>query len=340
MMKLAKAFKEIMISISRHTLGEDKTYDILIRRGIKVRHLEKYYFHKYENTKNNNKTTATNTQTLVFMADGKWTHGGLTDRLRGIASTWSFAKKHGLNFKIFHTSPFELDAILKPNQIQWKIQESELDWNNSKPVLLYREDFDNEKALERQLDSCHSQFHVYSCVDSVGAQFPNLFNELFTPSDMLQDALALYAKLEPKTYGAVSFRMQNLLGDFYEGNFDQLDCEYKKQELVASAMKTLDNIASRHPQWNYVLVTADSPALLEEATKHDKVVSVSGKSVHIDFCKSKTEQDYLKAFVEFMLISKAQKAYLYHNKKYNTYLSNFPKYAASLGAVPFEVESN
>lgn len=86
-----------------------------------------------------------------------------------------------------------------------------------------------------------------------------------------------------------------------------------------------------------ILVTADSPAFLAEVEKMPNAVTVKGKSIHIDFNSSKKATDYLKAFTEFFLISRASKAILYRNRKYKTYPSNFPKYAAMLGHVPYEI---
>ncbi len=332
--------KEALIYIARFLIGEAKTHDYLIRRGLRVRHLSKYY-NKSQNTNVPEEISrcSKKKQTLVYMADGKWMHGGLTDRLRGMVSAWKFAKEHDLNFKIFHSSPIFLEKIFAPAKIDWPISEKDLQWDSSfsKPVLLYREDFENTHVLERQLDSWHKQFHLYSCIDSVGDEFPDLFNELFTPSDMLLNELDKYRNLHPKSYGAISFRMQNLLGDFPEGKFGELSSDKDKESLMTSAIKALNHVIQEHPEWEKVLVTADSPKLLAQASKLSKVVTVSGKSVHIDFNNSKTEQDYLKAFVEFILISKAEKAFLYCNRKFKTYPSNFPKYAAKLGNIPFEL---
>lgn len=339
---LKNFIKESLIFVARHFLGEARTHDYLIRRGIQVRQLQKYYkdsvshcdLKKTSSANCNNKS-----QTLIFMVNGSWMHGGLTDRLRGMTSAWDFAQQHNLDFKIFHTSPFELSTILMPNKTDWCISENEISWDSqeAKPVLLYRADFENIHALERQLDSSHRQFHLYSCVDSVGDKFPKLFNELFTPSPLLQHEIDKYQSLTQEPFGAISFRMQNLLGDFAEGKFSQLKTSAEKQDLLKSALNALDKVIEANPQWNKILVTADSPTLLKAASIRTKVVTVSGKSIHIDFNSSKAEGDYIKAFVEFLLISKAEKSFLYRNRKYKTYPSNFPRYAAKLGNVPFEI---
>ena len=176
------------------------------------------------------------------MADGKWMHGGLTDRLRGITSAYKFAKEHHLDFKIFHTSPFLLQEILQPHEINWIIDENEIIRESSiaKPVLLYREDFDNESALERQIDATHEQFHLYSCVDTLGEKFPECFNTLFKPSPLLEKELTYYGELLGTNYTAISFRFQNMLGDFKEFTFKELPAASKK-ELLNDALNALKN---------------------------------------------------------------------------------------------------
>ena len=351
--------KEIIIHIARHVLGEERVHDYLIRRGIELRHLQDGYTennHPSESSPKSNKELNENKkrrdrcQTLVFMADGKWMHGGLTDRLRGMASAYKFATEHHLDFKIYHTSPFLLQEILQPNKINWIIDESEIirDCSKAKPVLLYREDFDNDSALERQLDATHEQFHLYSCVDTLGEKFPEFFNDLFKPSPLLENELVHYGELLGNNYTAISFRFQNMLGDFKEFTFKELP-PASKQELLDNALNALKNEVAKasqthesqthqeSPGMSKILVTADSPTFLELAAKFSNVVIVKGTSIHIDFNSSKNAIDYLKAFTEFFLISKAAKAKLYRNRKYKTYPSNFPKYAAKLGHVPYKI---
>ena len=341
--------KEVVIRIARHVLGEARVHDYLIKRGIELRHLQDGYTRR-ENRESRESCESRGTseyqasrQTLVFMADGKWMHGGLTDRLRGMASAYKFAKEHNLDFKIFHISPILLQDILQPNKVNWIIEESEIirDKSKAKPVLLYREDFDNDSALERQLDSIHEQFHLYSCVDTLNEKFPEYFNELFKPSPLLEHELERYQKELGTNYNSYSFRFQNKLGDFKEFTFKELSAS-GKQELLNDALEALkreiDN--SQEPRKiQKILVTADSPTFLAEASKIPNVVTVKGESIHIDFNSSKKATDYLKSFTEFFLISQAKKAKLYRNAKYKTYPSNFPKYAALLGHVPYEIVS-
>lgn len=336
--------KEAVIRIARHVLGEERVHDHLIKRGIKLRHLQDGYTGGSEVEESREEFDrdcskgldgdCANRQTLIFMADGKWMHGGLTDRLRGMASAYKFATEHNLDFKIYHTSPFLLQEILEPNKVNWIIDEKQISKNCSiaKPVLLYREDFNNDSALERQLDKSHKQFHLYSCVDTLGEKFAEYFNTLFKPSALLAQEVEHYSKLLGENYTAISFRFQNKLGDFKEFTFKELPAK-DKQKLMNAALEAI----KREESQNKILVTADSPTFLAEAEKLPNVITVKGTSIHIDFNSSKKAVNYIKAFTEFFLISKATQAKLYRNRKYKTYPSNFPKYAASLGNVPFVI---
>jgi hypothetical protein len=336
--------KEAVIRIARHVLGEERVHDHLIKRGIKLRNLQDGYTGGSEVEESHEEFDRDGSkgldgdcakrQTLIFMADGKWMHGGLTDRLRGMASAYKFTTEHNLDFKIYHTSPFLLQEILEPNKVNWIIDEKQISKNCSiaKPVLLYREDFDNDSALERQLDKSHEQFHLYSCVDTLGEKFAEYFNDLFKPSALLTQEIEHYSKLLGTNYTSFSFRFQNKLGDFKEFTFKELPAK-DKQKLMNAALDAI----KREESQNKILVTADSPTFLAEAEKLPNVITVKGTSIHIDFNSSKKAVDYLKAFTEFFLISKATQAKLYRNRKYKTYPSNFPKYAASLGNVPYEI---
>ena len=330
MNNIKQLFKNFLIKTGKTLVGEDRLYNFLLWRGLKVRHLTEFYRFK------TNQEPTNESPTLIFMADGKCMHGGLTDRLKGIVGAWAFAKKRNLKFKIFHKSPFSLEDILQPAKVQWKITDKELSFDRrvAKPVLLYHYDFNNETALERQLDSFHQQFHLYSCVDLSKDSFADCFHELFRPAPILQNLLDAYREKLQRPYLAISFRFQNLLGDFHEWKFKSLS-EDEKEDLVERAENAIKAIKENHPKYDTLLITADSPSFLARVSKWPGVVTVDGCSTHIDFDKNGKIQRYLKSFVEFFLISEASEAILYTDKKFKTYLSAFPQYAAKLKDIPF-----
>jgi len=323
--------KEFVIKVGRILLGDCKVYAALLKRGLKLRGFEKYY------APANKKVNPPPKKTLIYMADGKYMHGGLTDRIRAMASAFFFAETHGMDFRIYHPSPFPLQQALIPNEVDWTIEASELSYHpdEAKPVLLYRDDFDNDQALEQQLQTDHRQYHLYSCVDTVGEKFPELFQRLFKPSPALQRQIDSYREVLGSSYCSVSFRFQNLLGDYREYTFKSLD-EQRKAALVSQATQAFNKLIQGKAEYEKILVTADSPTFLEIMEKNPRVVTVSGKSLHIDFNPSGKYEDFAKAFAEFLLIAGAKEAYFYSNKAFRTYPSNFPRYAAKMGNVPFK----
>ena len=75
-----------------------------LRRKVR-RHLLPYYKEAFPVGKNTNKM-------IVFMADGRKSHGGLADRLRGIVSTYEYCLNHRVEFRIKFKSPKKIEDLL------------------------------------------------------------------------------------------------------------------------------------------------------------------------------------------------------------------------------------
>ena len=73
---------------------------------------------------------------VIAMFDGRKRHGGLADRLRGIATTWLFCRERGLDFRIHFVSPFRLEEYLMPNEYDWRIDPEQISYNikDARPV--------------------------------------------------------------------------------------------------------------------------------------------------------------------------------------------------------------
>ena len=159
---------------------------------------------------------------VVFMCDGKMIHGGLTDRIRGILSTYQVAKRHHLPFKINWITPFELTEFLLPNKIDWTINPQEIRYdNNSFPAIMFKlpierrfENFYNEIVFKNFFRNPKNQTHVYTNLDFARKNFAYLYNELFKPSDYLLSSLDPHLSNLGENYISFSFRYTGLLGDF------------------------------------------------------------------------------------------------------------------------------
>ena len=71
------------------------------------------------------------------MADGRKSHGGLADRLRGIVSTYEYCLNHRVDFRIHFTSPFNLEDLLLPNEYDWRIGAGEISYNPTFSTPVY-----------------------------------------------------------------------------------------------------------------------------------------------------------------------------------------------------------
>ena len=103
---------------------------------------------------------------VIYMADGRMKHGGLSDRLCGLISTYNYCKKNGCDFRINFKSPYQLDEILQPSNLDWRIKDEDISYSlcDSKPVYIsFRPQYDvTEKMFEKALNGGKKQYHVYT----------------------------------------------------------------------------------------------------------------------------------------------------------------------------------
>ena len=83
-----------------------------------------------------------------------------------------------------------------------------------------------------------------------------------------------------------------------------------------------------------VVLMSDSIRFLEYAASQlDFIYYIPGKVQHIDFYKETPEDVNIKLFVDILMISRAEKAFLLQTGK--MYNSGFPRRAAQVGNIPF-----
>lgn len=283
---------------------------------------------------------------VVVMVDGVHTHGGLGDRLKLILSTYSYCKEHCVPFKIYWTYPFKLEKILLPNLYDWRIKESELSFSHydSKEIGLWYQKRDalgcnnsaqNMAMLDKEIGKKKKQFHLYGIMDFVFQDKHQLFEELFKPSRYLSERIA-HCKLQlTSPYEAITFRFQQLLGDFKEGDFPTL--HYTERENLKRLCK--DKITELYNNGYFstekILVTSDSSTFLEEIKSLPFVYTIPGKMEHMDFTHNDDIDVYAKSFVDLIMLSKAKRITLL--KSGLMYNSGFPAFAAELGGRPYSV---
>lgn len=286
----------------------------------------------------------------IAMVDGNAFHGGMCDRFKGIISLYAYCKYRGIPFRIRYTYPFKLEDYLQPAAYDWTLKKGEYTDNPIYARVLYMR---GEHFATRLLDlKMKKQVHFYSNRDLLnhvneaytkekGSNAPfdwgDLFCELFKPGKELQSRMNAIKKSIGGDYYAAVFRFQNLLGDFHEYHFKALNDKEKEEKLITTCLDAIKKLMAEHCN-RPLLVTADSTTFLKRAAQIDGVHIIPGTLIHMDGQKhydtANQHETYLKSFLDFYMLSGAQKIYRIGTKQ--MYRSQFPVYAAKVHGIPFE----
>ena len=271
---------------------------------------------------------------------------GLCDRLRSMVNMYESAKELGVKYKIAHFYPFDIYNYLKPNEVDWRINQDQILYNKKLVQvnkILARRSFYYwlpKKAYKIAKRKSKLQIHIYGNPnffddnDNI-EKYSKLFNELFKPSDELQNIIDLNKLQIGGEYVSVTTRFQNLMGDFYEGEkFKTLETEEEKQDYISRCIAQIEIIHKKHPD-KKILVTSDSMRFLDVA-KHLPYAHVNpGNLIHMAFTTNTDYDVHMKPFVDLYTISYASKVYLL--KTGLMYKSAFAKTAALINLREYEV---
>lgn len=279
-------------------------------------------------------------QLYVAMIDGRFYHGGLSDRLKGAISLYAYCKATSKEFRLNFTSPFDLSMYLLPNMYDWRLKNDECIVNdifNSKTLLII-----NEYRGERLFNlKSKKQIHYYNnrdIVDMVNSKYGTaytwgeLFNELFIPSQELKKSVSYHRNRIGKNYISVVFRFQQLLGDFKEYDFPTLN-KGEKLELINKCIRQIKEMQLRYSN-TPLLVTSDSITFLNEISNLNGVYTLPGNVVHIDVTKNADYKIYEKSFLDFIMLSQSEMVFCVGTKY--MYPSEFPLYASKINNIPFK----
>lgn len=278
----------------------------------------------------------------VYMADGKMVHGGLFDRLKGAISIYALSKVHGKKFGIYFKEPFELEKYLKPSKYDWKVEDNNVIYCYpiSRPVIAYSEN----RRPNRLLKERKGQIHFYFGGDMLGFInqkygtnfiWTSLFNELFTPSDILNNYVGSIIKDIGSSYNAVHLRFVNLLGDNIEKNrYPELEKEEKLKLIEYCVKRVSDLYILSQNDGRRLVVASDSKSFLE-ILKYQvpEVYIVSGDVNHLDKAESASKDAFLKLFTDVFLLAGSEVVYSIIGK--GLYSSAFPEYSAKIGGNMF-----
>lgn len=294
--------------------------------------IKKYYYLSFK-VKENNKLPY-----VIYTLDGKTFQCGFADRLRGIITTYAYAKANNLEFRIDHEVPFRIQSFYSPNQVNWEIRDNEKSYNllQASPVVM----LDYTKGKRLPYLSKHRQHHFYSNINAIdfinqhygtSYTYHGLFNELFKPSDTLIEAVEPFKTYVEEGYISISFRFLQLMGDFKDVCGKTLP-EQEQELLINKCLDFIEEIHNNNPGVPYVLVTSDSEKFQARAAKLDNVFIIPGKIGHIGYCSS--DDAHLKTMLDFYMISQAHKAYMGYTG--DMYKSHFAESAAETTGISYE----
>ena len=283
----------------------------------------------------------------VFCADGKFLHGGMFDRLKGIISIYALAKAQGKDFKIHFVNPFVLEDYLLPNSFNWSLKkdQKELYSQNliysyplSRPIFGYGECYEPSRILKDRKGEIHF-YYGYNSLKEINRKYGTsfdwgeLYDELFKPSPHLQKYIDHYKNQVGSEYIAIHTRFLNLLGDKTETDINPVLQEEKQNELKEKVSNCIGDIIKEH-QGCRVMIASDSPNFISYIQqKYPDVYIVPGEITHIGTHDSNDVQN-IKMFVDYYLIGGAKKVYSIWTE--GMWKSAFPEYAAMIGRTMFE----
>lgn len=310
-------------------------FRIIKRTIIDLIHTCKLY--KYY-TKTDSKLHNPEKNSVIIMYDGKMNHGGLSDRLWGILSIYRYCRDYNKKFKILFEKPFRLQNFLIPNEVDWTIKPEEViyDFKHSFPIyisLMTHDQVRMYEILRNKLKSRDKQQHIYTNTRIISKkEFGSLYHSLFKMSDELERQVDINKKRIGESYVAVTFRFQQLLGDFKEGNFKVIQNARDRNQLIEKCKNVV--VKLRDHCNSSVLVTSDSMTFLNIVSKEKNIFIIEGEIIHPDFDKRDNVDDiYLKSFLDLYMIAEADQVYLCNIPP--LYRSGFPETAACINDKAF-----
>lgn len=273
---------------------------------------------------------------IICMYDGLILHGGLTDRERGLLTTYKEAKRRGIHFYIHWNHPFELTDYLQPATFDWRIKPEEISYSaaDSFPVLIQDHwRVSSRLRLTGALRNRRKQTLVYSNSDNGRGSYAELYKELFRPTERLERAIKFHLDKLGEHYWAFSFRFIGLLGDFKDLSDNRLSND-EKDRFLFRVVTEFKKLLKQVPHSYKVLVATDSPGFLKLAPSIDpRIYVVDGDIKHLDITKSENEDIWLKTFVDQHLLMNAEKVVLMRTGR--MFRSGFPRFAAEVGGKEF-----
>ena len=279
---------------------------------------------------------------IIYVADDIQYAGGLADRFRAMVSLFSISKKLNVDYKIYMTSPVNLTDYLLPNQYNWIISDDEIIYDVKESVKCYfswRDFKNNDTGKHLALVTIQSllkrwnQLHITSNMVIADEEYGKLFNELFMPADELKNNIEKVLSEIGRDFISVSFRFQQLLGDFIDPGFPVLPVE-KQVGLINRCIEHLYEIYKEN-NCARILVTSDSITFLNKAKEFDFVYVIPGEIAHIAYEPGLGKEVYMKIFLDYFMLTRSKCLYQVVDDK--MYVGGFARRAALHNNHPYIV---
>ena len=227
--------------------------------------------------------------------------------------------------------------IIEQEKIKYSLSDSKIVVIDTLPnIHASRQSIIDKKIFDDTvLNSQYLQYHIYTNSIIHTQAFPNLFRELFTPSEKLQSLIDLHHKNIGEKYVAASFRFLELLGDFKDSEgMDEMLPPREQKLLIEQCYIELKKFIDTLPEFYKILVTTDSERFLAKASTLPRTYIIPGKVIHIRYTTTDTSA-YMKTFLDMFLLSGAESLVLFKTGK--MYNSGFPRLASQIGNKPFKI---
>lgn len=277
---------------------------------------------------------------IYFVIDRHNCRCGLTDRLKAAVGLCYLARLHGLGFHFIHRAGFDLRDYLMPNSIPWSAELTDispLPWK--KQQIRYLAPYADLPEFRKERQYICRQFIGNNLLERWNVPdwqriWRELFWELFTPTEIVREALA--SDDLPKRYAAVAIRFINSLGHTEEADYNKPFAPEMQQRLIAAA---LDRVAAcAEESDDPIVLYSDSARFLKAATANGfRTTDIDG----IGNVMNRNIGDYvtLRAFVNMFQMARAERVYsILHLEGFpenSLYKTQYPRYAAIIGDKPF-----
>lgn len=222
---------------------------------------------------------------LIYMADGKTLHGGITDRLKGMICAERFAERYSAELKIHHIFPFRLSEYLIPCRINWlsENQNPVYSITRSRPVYFIDASAKRLNAFNPGKSSAQ-QIHLYCNTEPFLLKgmtedlFREIFDNLFSFNPGFLKRTGLLDPEQKNFRKGLQFRFRNALGDFADINSSEIP---GKDKILSDSLKKIELIYEQTGE--KIMVFSDSRTFIREAlSRYDFVIADDTEITHPD----------------------------------------------------------